>query len=257
MSHFTVERSSRLKQNPKIYTTNGKEIKNLPEYIDRYFPNDSVVEIAVLIGGIQKVPVRLIAYRVPEEILNQRSRKQNRSAQKKGRTVSKKSKQWVRFTFLITNVSIEVWKAKVIGTVYKLRWEIENIFKNWKSNLEIHLMKGTSKERIACFIISRLMAIFIMTMYFSILRVYIYDKYERELSFHKFIKWFLRDRRLLLIVNPEFLERELIQILDTNSLGLCKQKRNRLTTLELLEQSIEFPEIYLQNYQKEGLKEIG
>ncbi|MFT4554114.1 MAG: hypothetical protein ACI9S8_002759 [Chlamydiales bacterium] len=101
------------------------------------------------------------------------------------------------------------------------------------------------------------MAIFIMTMYFSILRVYIYEKYERELGFHKFIKWFLRDRRLLLIVNPEFLERELIQILDTNNLGLCKQKRNRLTTLELLEQSIEFQEIYLQNYQKEGLKEIG
>lgn len=235
---------SRLKQNVKIYTVDGKEIKNLPEHIDKHFPNTSIVELNVLIGGKQKLPVRLIAYRAPEEVLNQRSRKQNRSAQKKGRTVSKKSKQWAKFTFLITNVPMEVWKAEVIGTVYRLRWDIENIFKNWKSNLEINLMEGTSRERIDCFIISRLIAIFIITMYFSLLRVYIYDKYERELSLHKFTTWLLNRERFLLIISPAFLERELIQILDTNILGLCKQKRKRLTTFELLEHSIEFLEIY-------------
>ena len=248
---------SRLKQNTNMYTTDGKEIEDITKYINKHFPKHSIIGLDVLIGAAEKLPVRLVVYRAPEEVVNQRRRKQNKNAQKKGRTVSDKNKQWNYFTFFITNVPKEIWKAECLGTIYKLRWDIENIFKNWKSNLNIQIIKGKSKNRVDCFILSRLISIFIVTVYFSAIRAYIYEKYGRELSLYKFTMWFLRNGRFFLILRPEQVERELQQMTDIDILSLCKQKRSRLTSLELLEQSIEYLTIPLQAAQKEELKKIA
>jgi len=62
------------------------------------------------------------------------------AARKKSRTPTKKYLQWLSFSFYITNVPITVWTTDVIGTIYQLRWQIELIFKQWKSLLKIDFL---------------------------------------------------------------------------------------------------------------------
>ncbi len=64
----------------------------------------------------------------------------------------------------ITNVAQEVLSAKVVRIVYGLRWQVELMFKNWKSLLNIHILKGTRPERIKCILYGRLMTITMMTL---------------------------------------------------------------------------------------------
>ena len=84
------------------------------------------------------MPCRLIAYRAPQELADKRRREANKAAEKKGRTPKQESLNRLNFTFLLTNVPSEIWKAEVVGTIYTIRWQIELIFKGWKSGLQIH-----------------------------------------------------------------------------------------------------------------------
>jgi hypothetical protein len=70
---------------------------------------------------------------------------------------------------------------------------------------------------------------------------YIYNCLKREASFHKIINWLKRKGRLseaLRSGSPEKLIEELLNI----SKSLCKQKRKRKTTRQLLENAVPFPE---------------
>ena len=66
----------------------------------------------------------------------------------KHRLVVKWNKQRKEFIHLITNLPRERYKAKEIMKIYKLRWQIELLFKEWKSYSNLHAF-DTSKESIA------------------------------------------------------------------------------------------------------------
>jgi len=248
---------SRLKKQVNVYTLDGRKIDDLPKYINKYFPDDAVVELKVLLGKKEKLEVRLIAYRVPSEVVNQRMRKQREVARKQGGTVKKDRKNWCKFTFLITNVSEEVWKPEVLATVYKLRWKIELVFKSWKSLAHIDIIKGEYENRVHCFIIGRLIAILIMTAYFSCCKQYVDGKFSRELSLHKFISWILLDQRFLSIFSGLDFERGLKEKLEESMLDLCKQRRSRSTTNDHIQNSSTFAILYPESTQNEPLEQLA
>ena len=76
----------------------------------------------------------------------------SRVAQKKGRKPSDEYLSWITFTFYVTNVESEIWTHKVVGTIYRLRWQIELIFKQWKSLLRIDCLLSTNENRIRCLV---------------------------------------------------------------------------------------------------------
>jgi hypothetical protein len=83
--------------------------------------------------GAQKLPVRLVALPVPEEVANQRRHKAKQS--RRSSLPSAQKLFLLGWTLLITNVPPALWPAKVLTAVYRLRWRIEMIFKAWKSHL--------------------------------------------------------------------------------------------------------------------------
>jgi hypothetical protein len=244
---------SRLKRQVNIYTLEGKRIRDLPKYIDQYYPDNEVVRIKVLLGKKQQLEVFLCAYRVPKEVINQRIRKQRKVANKNGYTLSKSVKSWSKFTFLITNVGEKRWNAEVLVSVYKLRWEIELVFKSWKSITHIDLIKGESQHRVQCFILGRLIAILIMAAFFSRSKEYMDHKYKRELSLYKFMSWFVRGIQLLIIPCIEIFEKEL----QKNIFDLCKQKRRRRTSVDFLYNSAKYAELYSEDTQYESFRKIA
>lgn len=88
----------------------------------------------VLVGQAERVPCRLIAFRVSPEALARRRQKAYLKARKDGRTPTDDHLEWLAWTVFVTNCDSDVlaWKEAVV--LYRSRWQIELLFKLWKSH---------------------------------------------------------------------------------------------------------------------------
>ena len=156
-------------------------------------------------------------------------------ARKKGRTLTQEYLNWLAFGFYITNVAREVLSAKAVRIVYGLRWQVELMFKNWKSLLNLHILKGTRPERIECILYGRLITITMLTILSSYASWYAEDYLHRELSIPKLINWLKRKGRFAKAMHVGTLENLFNDLRRALAKGLCKQKRKRRTSRQLLE----------------------
>jgi hypothetical protein len=70
----------------------------LVEHLERFYPDDSVIDLPVSLGH-ERVPSRLLAYRLPEPVVQERRRKALAEARKKGRELSPEYLDWLSFGF--------------------------------------------------------------------------------------------------------------------------------------------------------------
>jgi hypothetical protein len=123
---------SRLQPRTTIFTPDGAPLA-LFELLDRHV-GDAPFDQQVLIGQTERVPCRLIAWRAPPDVVAQRRRKARRRAQKEGRTPTAEHLAWLAYTIFITNCEAERLTWKEVVVLYRLRWQIELLFKLWKSH---------------------------------------------------------------------------------------------------------------------------
>ena len=71
---------------------------------------------------------------VPPEVAARRRQKAYEKAQKSGRTPTRAHLQWCDWTILVTNCSTELLTWKEVVVLYRTRWQIELLFKLWKSH---------------------------------------------------------------------------------------------------------------------------
>jgi len=93
------------------------------------------IERASFIGANELVPSRLVAVRMPEAIVNERRRIAKKKAKKKGYTPSRAHLNLLTWNLFISNVPSIIWKTATVVKAYPIRWQIELIFKSWKSYL--------------------------------------------------------------------------------------------------------------------------
>jgi hypothetical protein len=72
--------------------------------------------------------------------------------------------------------------AKVIRQVYPVRWQIELIFKSWKSNFQLDEVTGTKPPRIKCMIYAKLVFIFLTRKIIHLARCFAWCQLTREVS---------------------------------------------------------------------------
>lgn len=91
----------------------------------------------VLLGVKEKMRVRLVALPVPPAVANERRRKARAHLQNRCQ-LSKSYLAMQNWTLFVTNVPVEILSAPHALALYQQRWQIEVIFKGWKSyfNLE-------------------------------------------------------------------------------------------------------------------------
>jgi hypothetical protein len=86
--------------------------------------------------GPERVPVRLVALPVPQEVANLRRHRAKRAAQRRHRSPPGRLHLFLmNWNIFLTNVPASIWPPKTLLAVYGLRWRIEIIFKTWKSHL--------------------------------------------------------------------------------------------------------------------------
>jgi len=93
-----------------------------------------VVDQEIEIGAGARHLCRLIAWRVPEEIANRRRQKLSAVTRKKtGGQPTAASLAACDWEFLVTNVPEAMLSVKEVIVLYRARWQIELLFKRWKS----------------------------------------------------------------------------------------------------------------------------
>lgn len=128
------------------------------------------------------IKTRLVIERVPEAVKAERLRKLNQKNQKKGRQTKQRTKILQGFNLHITNAPAELLPAKVIRQFYTVRWQIELIFKNWKSNFDLDKITGERPQRIKCMLFAKLLFIFLTHKVIHVARSIAWSQLAREVS---------------------------------------------------------------------------
>jgi hypothetical protein len=74
-----------------------------------------------------------------------------------------------------------------VHALYSLRWQIEILFKTWKSFFEIDECKNIKKERLECHLYGQLIGILICSSTMFQMRQFLLEKQKQELSEYKAI----------------------------------------------------------------------
>jgi hypothetical protein len=108
----------------------------------------------------------------------------------------------------------------------------------------VHIIRGTHPERVLCFLHGRLAAVVIVTMICGHASWYARRYLKKEASFHKIISWLRRKDRLAKAIRTGRLGELFEDLRGVMSKSLCKQKRKRKTTRQLLEERIPYMESF-------------
>ena len=134
----------------------------------------------------------------------------------------------------------------MIGTIYRLRWQIELTFKRWKSLLRLDFCQGTNPHRIGTLIYARLIAIVLLHDFYLLAASYADALHQRELSPHKIYQWLIQKQRLANAIRENHLF-TLWEKFTIVVISLCKQKRKRMTSMEMIQNEIMFLDSFQNN----------
>lgn len=141
---------------------------------------------------------------------------------------------------LIKRATITILAATDFRLLYSIRWQIELIFKNWKSNFALDKMTGQKSERIKCMIYAKLLYIFITSKIISVAKSYAWKHNRREVSEQQAGQHFkvVSSEWLRVAINsPHQVLNMLLKSLETLICNCLKSKQSTRTyPLEILEQ---------------------
>ena len=137
--------------------------------------------------------MRLFLFLLPQSVYNARMRKANQNARKKGHEITAEYKARAALNIFITSAPVESIDLDTAWNIYSLRWQIELTFKVWKSICKIDKVKKVKKDRLECYIWSKLIMIVLCwrVVWFT---AKLLDRYYRKnLSFFKAFKTLMHD----------------------------------------------------------------
>lgn len=105
------------------------------------------IDIPILLGAEKRLPCRLLALRVPQEIAARRRQKALEKARKHGRTASQEQLAWCDWTVFVTNCEADLLTWKEVVVLYRARWQIELLFKLWKSHSQLDKHKSARSSQ--------------------------------------------------------------------------------------------------------------
>jgi Transposase DDE domain len=146
---------SRLQVQTAVYDTTGQQRDLLTL---REAQPTATLALAVELGEASRRPARWLAGRGPPAVADERRRRWRAAARKPGRMVSARRLAWAAWTMLVTNVPVErltVREALVLG---RARWQIELLFKLWKSQGRVDESRSLKPWRILCEVYAKLLA---------------------------------------------------------------------------------------------------
>ena len=119
------------------------------------------VDMDVLIGARDRLPARLLAERVPPPVAAHRREKIREDARRRRQKVSAECLALADWTIVVTNVPRAMLSFAEALVLLRIRWQIELLFKLWKSVGLIDEWRTQNPQRILCEIYAKLIGVLI------------------------------------------------------------------------------------------------
>lgn len=182
---------SRLDSKTSVYVEKNGKRKELDfAAIYKYMNRNKLLRIEkeVFVGKTAQLPLRLIIELMPDEVYSKRMQKINKGNKKKGYHTSQEYAKRARFNLFVTNILQEMLPAAAISALYKIRWQVELVFKIWKSTFGIDNTRKMKYKRWLCLLYAKLLTIVINWEIIFAHRVAFYNHYGKMLSVDKCFK---------------------------------------------------------------------
>ncbi|MBE0689523.1 MAG: IS4 family transposase [Anaerolineae bacterium] len=156
---------SKYKTGTQLFTLDGQPIDLLSALPRRVGDR---LELAVQVGKKKRLAARLVAERVPEAVVKQRHERIIETARQNQSPPSQTLLELARWTVILTNVPVGLLTTREVFVIARYRWQIELLFKLWKSDLQIDTWRSNNPHRILCELYAKLIAA-IVTHWFLLL----------------------------------------------------------------------------------------
>ena len=166
----------------------GKVYKKMKKYNLPYIEQD------VLVGKKAQIPCRLVIYLNDIKTYKSRMKRTQKNTKSIGCKVSKKQKERALLDTFITNANPESIKPGSVKNIYSLRWQIELVFKVWKSLCKIDKVKKVKICRFECMLLARMIWILANWKVFQLLNKWFVEYIkDKTISIWKFFKYATRN----------------------------------------------------------------
>lgn len=177
---------SRWRQDVLVYLEDPSEppLDMLPFLSQQTQP---LAEYRVRLGKSARLACRMIVVRLPQEVAEKRRRRLREDAQRRGDTPSQRALALCGWNIFLTNLPPQRLTLRQLLACYGLRWQVELIFKLWKSQAGLKFLAGKRKERVLCEVYARLIGLSLSHFLLAPLRFWYIDQ-QIEISLPKAYK---------------------------------------------------------------------
>jgi hypothetical protein len=122
---------------------------------------NSQIDVPVELGKNHHLPCRLIAFKVDDRTAEKRKRKLREYARKKGVSLSEERLRLAHWTLFLTNAPQDMLSTIDVFALYRLRWQIELLFRLWKSYSFIDESNSQNPWRVLTEVYAKLIAVLV------------------------------------------------------------------------------------------------
>jgi len=183
----------------------------------------------------QRLPCRLLAMRVPAQVAKERRKRARESAKARKKSQLKpETLALCDWTILVTNLPPEAFTPDEILSLQRLRWQIELLFKLWKTDLSIDAWRSQQPHQILTEVYAKLLLALVQHW---LLLLGCWQQENRSLV--KAAKALRKHAFHILAALPNFthLLRALRLILPTLARCTVQKRKTRPATFQLLERA--------------------
>lgn len=120
------------------------------------------IDAIVTAGTKHRLTCRLVAVRTPPAVAQQRLQRLRAKLKKKGRKLSDAQRLLCEWTVLLTDLTdAGQFTAERLWVLYRVRWQIELLFKRWKSGGGLAASRGRTGHTVLCETLAKLLAVVI------------------------------------------------------------------------------------------------
>jgi hypothetical protein len=229
---------SRLKSQIKIYEKHGEQYAELDlnTLIKRIRKSSkSNFDQTVYIGTKEKKEVRLMAWLLEEDAQKNRLAKKRN---KKGK-INNNDILWSMLNVFVTNITKEELPLQQAYELYKIRWQIELMFKIWKSILKLDVVRKMKADRLKCYLYTKLLWILLCWDITAISELIVWSKQQKLISLYKCFA-LLKNRAseiidVLFNINEKIKEWITKMMEFFSNYGLRENKKGRKNIAEILQ----------------------
>jgi hypothetical protein len=148
---------SRLQFRTRVWLGNGERVDDLLHWLAEQ--PGPFIDVPILLGATERLPRRLLAWRWPPEQANRRRQKLKQESQSQyGKQPGAARLAWCDWTILVTSVPQDQLSPEEAVILYRARWQVELLFKRWKSQDKVAVLSGSTEVRQMVRVWTRLLA---------------------------------------------------------------------------------------------------